>query len=122
MSYSRSVPTLADQTKANLLDESGRGSAKFDIRWPWMAECPCSQGWREGTLSQLARDPSLDPAPLMKGQVGLSLVGCSRRGLTCCNSTLRAGITGLLTGINPARFKVATTSLPEILGCRGVIH
>jgi len=19
------------------------------MRWPWMAECPCSQGWREGT-------------------------------------------------------------------------
>ncbi|WP_459931486.1 hypothetical protein [Desulfosporosinus burensis] len=18
-------------------------------RWPWTAECPCSQGWREGT-------------------------------------------------------------------------
>ncbi|HUX46753.1 MAG TPA: hypothetical protein VMV58_01950 [Desulfosporosinus sp.] len=46
-------------------------------------------------MSQLAQDPSLDPAPLMEGQVCLSLVGCSCRGLTCCEAILWAKITGL---------------------------
>ncbi|ODA41163.1 hypothetical protein DSBG_2067 [Desulfosporosinus sp. BG] len=45
----------------------------------------------------------MDPTPLMKGQVGLSLVGCSPRGLTCCKATLWAGITDLDED-NHARF------------------
>ncbi|MCO1601017.1 hypothetical protein [Desulfosporosinus nitroreducens] len=23
------------------------------MRWPWMAECPCSHGWREGALESI---------------------------------------------------------------------
>jgi hypothetical protein len=26
--------------------------AASHVRWPRMAECPCSQGWREGTCAQ----------------------------------------------------------------------
>ncbi len=40
------------------------------------------------SLSQLARNPSLDSAPPMKEQFFLSLVGCSRRGVACCKSQL----------------------------------
>jgi hypothetical protein len=28
-------------------------------RWPRMAECPCSQGWREGTFMKEDLKPSL---------------------------------------------------------------
>ena len=37
---------------------SGRVPGQFDIRWPRMAECPCSHGRLEGTLSQGRRETS----------------------------------------------------------------
>ena len=44
--------------------QAGRMPVQFDIRWPWMAECPCSHGRREGTLSQGRRGTSLFPVLL----------------------------------------------------------